>query len=803
MNFRESERYMAWASVYWMAEHIPLTQHISEIVRDPQDFLTWWFYLLCALSILCAFGLLYWHKVKQLRKEHALTAALQESERRFRAIVQNAPLGVGIVDSEGNLVGCNQALVNMVGYRQDELLQLNFADFTHPDDLEREWALIQAMWAQQAHAYTMEKRYIRKDQTVIWVKVVATVVKENGEVNFGFAFVEDITERKSMEAALKQEREKAQTYLDIAGVMILALDSAGNVTLVNQKGCALLGYAKQDIVGKNWFQCFIPERVRSEAVSIFGALMAGNVEPVEYVEDIVLTSNSEERIIAWHNTVLTDDTGHIIGTLSSGEDITERRQAEEALRQSERELQLTLEATTDGIWKWNFETNSLFFSSRYYTMLGYAPDEFPATYENWRDLIHPEDRKHALAVASTYLATKPDLYENEFRLRTKQGKYRWVHSYAKVVERRDTGEAVRMIGNHVDITKRKQAAEALRRMNERFALATHAAHLGVWDWDIQKNELTWDDRMYELYGVQRENFAGAYEAWLSGVHPDDRTTSNALSEQARRGEREYDTEFRIVRPDGTTRWLQAYAQVIWDEDGKAVRMTGVNYDITERKQAEVKLKASLAEKEVLLRELYHRTKNTLQIIQSMLLLQADRIPENHQVQQLVHDTENRIMTISLIHQKLYQSQDLSHLNISEYVQELADLLLQSFYTPSQNISLVFDIEDLPMLFDTAIPCGLIINELLSNALKHAFPDGREGEIKIRLSRKEEGQLELLIADNGVGVPPDFDFRSQSTFGLPTVIAIVEHQMQGTIRFTGYDGVHCIIEFPDTLYTQRI
>lgn len=130
----------------------------------------------------------------------------------------------------------------------------------------------------------------------------------------------------------------------------------------------------------------------------------------------------------------------------------------------------------------------------------------------------------------------------------------------------------------------KKRTEELKQMNERFSLATRAAHLGVWDWDLQKNELVWDDRMYELYGVKREAFAGAYEAWLQGVHPDDRAFSDEISRQARRGERPYDTEFRVVWPNNSIHYLKAYGQIVRGENGQAIRMTGINYDITERKQ---------------------------------------------------------------------------------------------------------------------------------------------------------------------------------------------------------------------------
>ncbi|MDO8991072.1 MAG: PAS domain S-box protein [Sideroxyarcus sp.] len=150
----------------------------------------------------------------------------------------------------------------------------------------------------------------------------------------------------------------------------------------------------------------------------------------------------------------------------------------------------------------------------------------------------------------------------------------------------------KVIVSLVDITGRKQMEESLKHLNERFSLASRAASLGVWDWNLQKNELVWNDGMYELYGVKREDFAGAYEAWLQGIHPDDRALSDEVSKQAQRGEREYDTEFRVVWPDGSIHHLKAYGQFVRDAEGNPLRMTGINFDITERKQAEEKLRRS-------------------------------------------------------------------------------------------------------------------------------------------------------------------------------------------------------------------
>lgn len=148
-----------------------------------------------------------------------------------------------------------------------------------------------------------------------------------------------------------------------------------------------------------------------------------------------------------------------------------------------------------------------------------------------------------------------------------------------------------------DVAVRKKAEEELKRLNERYTLAINAARLGVWDWDILKNELVWDEGMYALYGRQRVEFAGAYEAWIQGLHPEDRAASDKISELARIGEMEYDTEFRVVWPDGSIHFLKAYAQVVRDSAGKALRMTGINYEITKRKQAEEKIVALNAELE--------------------------------------------------------------------------------------------------------------------------------------------------------------------------------------------------------------
>ncbi|MCD6330363.1 MAG: PAS domain-containing protein [Candidatus Cloacimonetes bacterium] len=179
-------------------------------------------------------------------------------------------------------------------------------------------------------------------------------------------------------------------------------------------------------------------------------------------------------------------------------EIEERKKVEEALQKSEKELQLTLDATTDGIWTWNFKTDKLYFSPKYYTMLGYEPNEFESNFENWAKLIHPDDREKALAVAERYLKMKPDLYKNEFRMITKTGDYLWIHAYARIVERDEKGNAVYMIGNHQDITERKQAEEELKINRERLKTATSILRHDI------TNDLTVIKSAVDIYREERD-----------------------------------------------------------------------------------------------------------------------------------------------------------------------------------------------------------------------------------------------------------------------------------------------------------
>ncbi|MFN6480122.1 sensor histidine kinase [Nostoc sp. DedQUE07] len=213
----------------------------------------------------------------------------------------------------------------------------------------------------------------------------------------------------------------------------------------------------------------------------------------------------------------------------------------------------------------------------------------------------------------------------------------------------------------------------------------------------------------------------------------------------------------------------------------------------ERKQAEEQIKASLQEKEVLLKEIHHRVKNNLQIISSLLNLQAEYLKDN-QALEVFKDSQNRIESMALIHEKLYQSQDLARINFADYIQDLVTNLFYSYNVNSSAITLKMNVEEVFLAIDAAIPCGLIINELISNSLKYAFPQTEGGEISIDFRFDGVNLYILAISDNGVGFAQNFDFHNTESLGLRLVKGLT-HQLKGNIDFSSNNGVKYKIIFP--------
>lgn len=229
------------------------------------------------------------------------------------------------------------------------------------------------------------------------------------------------------------------------------------------------------------------------------------------------------------------------------------------------------------------------------------------------------------------------------------------------------------------------------------------------------------------------------------------------------------------------------------------RTVELQKEITERKQMEGRIRASLKEKEVLLKEVHHRVKNNMQVIVSMLNLQS-RYVDDEQAIEAFRKSQDRIRAMALVHEKLYQTKDLARINFAEYTRDLTNYLLSAYGPAEGTIILKMDIEDLSLSIDTAVTCGMILNELITNSIKHAFPGGRAGEIFIEL-HSDNDNLILTARDNGAGIPENLDFRNTESLGLLLIDAFVE-QLEGSMELNRKDGMEFKITFPMRKYDKR-
>ena len=252
-------------------------------------------------------------------------------------------------------------------------------------------------------------------------------------------------------------------------------------------------------------------------------------------------------------------------------------------------------------------------------------------------------------------------------------------------------------------------------------------------------------------------------------------------------------EFQMKRKDGAIFPTEHHKTPLLDVDGKLSSWVSVIRDISQRKQAEEKIKASLKEKKVLLREIHHRVKNNMHVIIGLLELQSDYI-RDEKVLNVFSDCRNRIRSMALVHEKLYQSEELARINISDYIETVVMELFRLYNTDIERINFNLKAKNIYLNINTAIPCGLIINELISNSLKHAFPDNRKGEIEVSLSRSNTNKITLKINDNGIGIPYDLNMNEIESLGLKLVQILAEDQLGGSIKLDRSDGTKFILYF---------
>ena len=372
------------------------------------------------------------------------------------------------------------------------------------------------------------------------------------------------------------------------------------------------------------------------------------------------------------------------------------------------------------------------------------------------------------------------------------GQVRWLQTIKRPIVSQD-GTANQVLGIATDITAHKQAESALRRSEERFRQIAESIREVFWITEPRDNKLVYISPAYEeIWGRPCGTLSEMSRTWLDTIHPEDHERLIEATATVQAGG-DYDLEYRIVRPDGEVRWVRDRAFPITNESGEVYRVAGVVDDVTERKQALEQMTTSLHEKEVMLKEIHHRVKNNMQVITSLLNLQSRTIMDE-QALSVFQDSQNRVKSMALIHETLYQSKDLSRINFAEYLQKLVAHVSRSYPIRPDAVKINANVDDVSLPIDTAVPCGLIINELASNSLKYAFPADTRGEVNITFGHADAHYV-LRVSDTGVGLPADFDPERGKSLGMKLVRMLTD-QLCGELERRNGVGTTFEIKFPE-------
>jgi PAS domain S-box-containing protein len=411
-------------------------------------------------------ALYYEGSVEDISESRQTQRLLAESEARYRRIVENSHEGIWARDQNEVTTYVNQRMAEMLGYQPEEMLGRRATSFIPEEDLADYHQQVQERNMGQPGQY--ERRFRRKDGSIVWTSIsAAPLVDEQGSITGSFGMVTDITERKQAEQELERERNLLKALMDTSPDSIFFKDTQLRFLRISRTTALKEGLQQpEQMLGKTDFDFFDRESAQ-EFYDLEMEIMRSG-QPVVSLE---LKEQRPGQPTTWASSTempLRDAAGQVIGVFGITRDITERKQMEQALVASEQRLRLAMEAANDGLWDWNIAAGQTYLSPRYYTMLGYSPDEFAADLKSLEFITHPDDFPGVVKAQNDYLAGRRDDFTVEFRALSKSGQVVWIRLRGKVVERDAEGRPARMLGTHMDITQSRLAEAALRESEARF-----------------------------------------------------------------------------------------------------------------------------------------------------------------------------------------------------------------------------------------------------------------------------------------------------------------------------------------------
>jgi len=635
-------------------------------------------------------------------------------------------------------------------------------------------------------------RATKRDVAAMPVKDVQQLVHELQVHQIELEMQNEELRRAQME--LEASRNRYVDLYDFSPAGHLTLDTHGKIVEANLSAGALLGINRKELIGQPLARFII---ARDDQDTFHRHCQDVLKTGARHICELQLRNETgTARWVYFESLAVHDEPGRITLWRTALLDITARKRVEEALRRSEGRFRTMFAQAPIGIALIDSLTGQIHeVNSTYAQIVGRTTEEVRSL--DWMSITHPDDVQANLDEMARLNAGEIAGFQMEKRLVRPDGTVAWINlTVAPIqVEGHATSRHLAMIE---DIATRKQAEDAMRESEQRFHTMADTAPVLIWMAGSDKLFSYFNQVWLDYTGRTLEQELG--NGWVDAVHPEDVARCLKTYGEAFDRREPFQMEYRLRKAGGQYGWLLDKGVPRRFPSGEFAGYIGSCTDVSERKDLEDRLRKTVKEKESLLREVHHRVKNNLQVISSLLNLQAASI-KNPQVVQLFRECQTRVASIALLHETLHRSNDLSCIRMSDYLRTLAGHVFRSYGVDPKAVVLDLLVEDLAFDIDTGMTCGMIVEELLANSLKHAYAVGKGGRIQIKLQAQAEGAYLLQVSDDGVGMSKDGVQRNPSSLGLELVNLLVE-KLGGTVELQNGPGTAWGIEFHQLHYQER-
>ena len=525
-----------------------------------------------------------------------------------------------------------------------------------------------------------------------------------------------------MQETLRLSEQQFRATLENVRLVVAQLNWEGEVTFANSHLLELVGYSREEVIGKNWFDHFVPPEYGLKE-EFYGGSGPPKIPP--HHENDILTRSGERRTIFWNNTYVYDSDGQVIGITGIGEDVTDRRSMEKRLIQSESRLREAQRFARLGSFEVTVGTGTIWWSDEVYRIFGQDPSEFSPNMVKYSRIVHPDDRSRVLLTIET-AGRLGEPYKMDYRIIRPDGQIIWLHSEA-IIEKDSSGAPTVIRGTTQDVSDQKNIEESLRQSESRLAAAQRIARVGSWEVPLSDGPTWWSDEMYRLTGVDRATFVPTSDSTQPLLHPEDRQLAVREVVTCIRTGESLDSNWRIVRPDGRLVWLRVVAHLRRDAAGRPEMIVGTAQDITETKQADAE-RRRLEEQMQKVQELdslgvlaggvAHDFNNLLTPILGYAKLAAATIPENSKSRKYLDEVEHAALRAAELCRQIlaYAGRGrfiVGPVCLTTLVREMSQLL-HATLSPKAKIQL--DLQDsLPRVDADATQLRQVVMNLLTNA----------------------------------------------------------------------------------------